>query len=513
MKKYLFAMLLCAALVGGSICPSFSSRARTVDRTESVSVFSNPAAIAPADRSTNQNPPGTPSAYPSTIAVSGVVGNITSLSVTLNAITHNFPQDLDVLIVGPTGARSILMSDAVDTQQMNLRTFTFSQAAPIAIPADGGALSGTYRPANYAGSNTIEPGAVDNFPAPGPGSTSYAADLSVFNGTNPNGTWSLYVVDDENLDTGSITQGWSITIDAQAARFDLRPSDFDGDQKSDIGVFRPSDGAWYLIRSATNSFLGLQFGANGDIPTTGDFDGDGKGDITVWRAAAGQPGYFYILRSSDNTFVAQNWGTGGDDPTVCRDYDGDGKTDFAVFRPGAQGAFYVLKSSDNSFSATPWGTAQDVPIPADYDGDGKADVGVYSVNRSSGNSTFYLLLSGSNQFQATPFGIGGVDRVVTGDFDGDRKADLAVWRTSGGDSGAWYYLRSSDNGFVAVGFGSGATDTPAPGDYDGDGKTDLAVFRPGAPSYFFIITSSNNVFAATPFGNTGDIPTTKIMVH
>lgn len=505
--------LLCASLFGGGVCLSASSRTFTASRTESSTVFSNPAAIAPADRSTNQNPPGTPAAYPSTIAVSGVVGSITSITVTLNSISHNFPQDLDILLVGPTGARSILMSDAVDTQQMNLRTFTFSQAAPIAIPADGGALSGTYRPANYAGATDIEPGGVDNFPPPGPGSMSYTADLNVFNGTNPNGTWNLFVVDDENLDTGSITQGWSITINAQAAPFDLRPSDFDGDQRSDIAVFRPTDGAWYILRSSTNSFYGLQFGANGDVPTAGDFDGDGKADVAVWRASAGQPGNFYLIRSSDNVFVAQSWGTGGDDPSVCRDYDGDGKTDFAVYRPGAQSAFYVLRSSTNTFQGTPWGSAQDVPVPADYDGDGKADVAVYAVSRPSGNSTFYQLLSSTGQFSATQFGSGATDKIVSGDFDGDRKADLAVWRTSGPDAGAWYYLRSSNGAFVGTGFGSGATDTPVPGDYDGDGKTDLAVFRPGAASYFFIITSSNNTFSATQWGTTGDIPAEKIMVH
>ena len=513
LKKFSIAALLCFCLGGGLVWSKVSSRTSASNRPESSTVFSNAAAIAPADRSSNAGPPGTPVAYPSTIAVSGVVGSITSISVTLNSVSHNFPQDLDILLVGPTGARSILMSDAVDTQQMNLRTFTFAQSAPVALPADGGALSGTYRPANYAGSTTIEPGAVDNFPAPGPGSMPYVADLSVFNGTNPNGTWSLYVVDDENLDTGSITLGWSITVNAQAAPFDLRPSDFDGDQKSDIAVFRPTDGAWYIIRSATNSFTGLQFGANGDIPTAGDFDGDGKAEVAVYRASAGQPGNFYLIRSSDNTFVAQSWGTGGDDPSVCRDYDGDGKTDIAVYRAGAQSAFYVLRSSDNTFQATPWGSAQDVPVPADYDGDGKADVAVYAVSRPSGNSTFYQLLSGTGQFRATQFGSGATDRIVSGDFDGDRKADLAVWRTAGADAGAWYYLRSSDGGFVTTGFGAGATDTPIPGDYDGDGKTDLAVFRPGAASYFFIITSSNNTFTATQFGTTGDIPSTKIMTH
>ena len=476
-------------------------------------IFINSTPVAPADRVSNTGAPGLPSNYPSVIPVSGVSGVVTEAKVTLTNISHSFPVDLDVLLVGPTGARSILISDGIDTQQLNLRTFTFSQSASIALPQSGGALSGTYRPANYAGDPIIEPGGVDEFPSPGPGVSSYTADLGVFAGTNPNGNWNLYVVDDENIDQGSIAGGWSLELTVAVP---LAPvvNDFDGDHRSDVSVFRPSAGAWYILRSSNNSFLGVQWGANGDIPIAGDFDGDGRSDLSVWRAAgAGQPGAFLILRSSDSTFVARQWGVGGDDPSASRDYDGDGKTDFAVYRPGSASSFFVLRSSDSVFFATQWGTSADVPVPADYDGDGKADVAVYSVTRPAGNSTFYLLFSSNGQFQATQFGAGATDRVVTGDFDGDHKADLAVWRTAGPNAGSWYYYRSSDGAFRAVGFGAGATDTPTPADYDGDGITDIAVYRPGAASAFYQLTSSNAAFVAIPWGTTGDVPTTNYLVH
>ena len=36
--------------------------------------------------------------------------------------------------------------------------------------------------------------------------------MSVFNGTNPNGLWSLYVIDDVSSDVGFIAGGWGMEI-------------------------------------------------------------------------------------------------------------------------------------------------------------------------------------------------------------------------------------------------------------------------------------------------------------
>ncbi len=163
--------------------------------------FSNPAPITIPSS-------GTATPYPSTINVSGVpTGHvITKVTVTLSNYNHTWPDDVDVLLVGPGGQQCILMSDAggsVDAVNVNL---TFDDAAAVSLPDSTAITTGTYRPTNY-----VSP---DNFPAPGPGSVTQPLNppLSVFDGTNPNGTWSLFVVDDVGGDAGNINGGWSITI-------------------------------------------------------------------------------------------------------------------------------------------------------------------------------------------------------------------------------------------------------------------------------------------------------------
>ena len=133
---------------------------------------------------------------------------------------------------------------------------------------------------------------------------------------------------------------------------------------------------------------------------------------------------------------------------------------------------------------------------SDFDGDGTTD---FSVFRPSTGQWFFIN-SGSNTFSATQFGQIG-DVPVDGDFDGDGRTDITVFRPS---SGSWFILRSSDNQFQAVVFGQNG-DKPVAGDYDKDGKTDIAVWRPSSGTYFFL-KSSNGQFSGTQFGQNGDIP-------
>ncbi len=264
--------------------------------------------------------------------------------------------------------------------------------------------------------------------------------------------------------------------------------DFDGDHKTDISVWRPSLGQWWLDRS-TAGILGLSFGVSTDIPRAADYTGDGKTDVAFFRPSDTN---WYVLRSEDFTYFAFPWGASGDTP-VTGDFDGDGKADAAVYRPSAQ-TWFILKSTGGVLSI-PFGLSGDIPVPADYDGDGKTDVAIYRPNVGQ---WWYLRSSNGSVFAAS-FG-SSTDKPVPGDYTGDHKADIAFFRPSEAN---WYVLRSEDFTYYAFPWGAG-TDKPAPGDYDGDGKFDAAMFRPSDTVWYILKSSGGTQF--TQFGLANDIP-------
>jgi subtilisin-like proprotein convertase family protein len=177
--------------------------------------FSNPASIAiPVG-------PGTASPYPSTINVAGLGPSLEDVNLTLSGFSHTFPADVDVLLAGPRGQSVVLMSDVprdfppCDDNVLGAN-LTFDDAAASPIPLATDLISGTYRPTNndlpFSGCGEV----LDPFPAPAPGGP-HGSTLAVFNGTDPNGTWSLYVFDDETPDSGSIANGWSLDLTSATA--------------------------------------------------------------------------------------------------------------------------------------------------------------------------------------------------------------------------------------------------------------------------------------------------------
>ena len=275
------------------------------------------------------------------------------------------------------------------------------------------------------------------------------------------------------------------------------PFDFDGDLKTDIGIFRPAGGAaeWWINSSLTGATLALQFGASTDEITPADYTGDGKADIAFWRPSSGE---WYILRSENFSFYAFPFGATGDIPAPA-DYDADAKADPALFRP-ATGTWFISQSGGGGTRILQFGANGDQPVVADYDGDGKSDVAIFRmaqgewwINRSAAGAV-------AMQFGAP------TDKAVQGDYTGDGKADVAIWRPS---TGEWFIVRSEDSSFYGFPFGANG-DVVAVGDYDGDGKSDPTVFRPPSATWFIARTTAGTQIVQ--FGANGDQPVANAFV-
>jgi hypothetical protein len=206
----------------------------------SAATYSNPASIAiPGGAGTL----GNASPYPSTISVSGAVGTVRKATVTFKGFAHQCPIDDDILLVGPQGQTSILMSDAGDCDnEVPLRPgvdLTFDDSAARSVPClDKNSTpfrlpGGTYAPTDYSPPANHVQSACDPFsdqdhheppPAGQPGALAtvfptlvkpaggWGRQLAAFNNTDPNGTWRLYIVDQYSQSIGRIAGGWQLNL-------------------------------------------------------------------------------------------------------------------------------------------------------------------------------------------------------------------------------------------------------------------------------------------------------------
>lgn len=376
---------------------------------------------------------------------------------------------------------SIEISNGVAT-----RSFQIQQ--PSGCPTSLGQSTFNFGPTGGTGNASVTAGNVCTYLA-----TSGAAWVAV---TSPsqtgNGTVSFNVQPNTSANarsTSVFVSGQTITVNQAGASG--RRFDFDGDGRSDLSIFRPSTGVWWILNSGTTaSYSAVPFGISTDKITPADFDGDRKTDFSIFRS-----GVWYVFNSQTSTFRVESWGLAADVP-VPGDFDGDGLADLAVYRAN-EGNWYINRSSTGTYQTVNFGLSTDKPVLGDFDGDGKIDPALYRPGATTGAMSFWAILkSGDGASIQQQFGSGG-DIAVPADFDGDGRDNMAVFRPS---NGTWYTSTDPATNYGAVRFGA-AGDVPAAADYDGDGKADVAVFRQGV---WYILNSATSTVRVDFWGVNGD---------
>jgi hypothetical protein len=244
----------------------------------SAQTFSNAASISiPAL--------GNASPYPSTIEVSGGPASVGSVSVTISGISHTWPSDVDILLAGPTGAAMTIVSDCGTGTDWVGANLVITDLAPAGMVNTALNPTGSYKPTDFVAGDVF-PTAPAFLAAQPAGS---ATLTSVFSGTDANGIWSLYIVDDTSGDSGSISGGWSITFSNEVPGCtDPGAVNYDPDATFDDGsCISCPEGQQPLIISMFDS---ADDGWNGSSYTIINTDGDvvATGNLTFAEGGSGQ---------------------------------------------------------------------------------------------------------------------------------------------------------------------------------------------------------------------------------
>jgi subtilisin-like proprotein convertase family protein len=314
--------------------------------------FSNPTPITIPGSGTGSTTGAPATPYPSNITVAGLTAPIARVSITLKGFSHAFPDDVDILLVAPDGARLVVLSDVGASNTASSLNITVNDQASSTLPDAATLASAAYRPANFG---TV----VDPFPAPAPAFTSadsptpggVATFASRFGGHDGNGIWSLYVVDDAEGDIGAIAGGWSITFAPattvaagalQISEFRLRGPG--GAQDEFIEIYNAS-GADHIVSGVAGTGYGIAASdgvtrcsiPNGTmIPNRGHFLCVNSTAYSLSAYAGGDVGYTTDIPDNAGIAIFNN-NLGGGSYSLATRLDAAGSTTeaSAVYKEGA----------------------------------------------------------------------------------------------------------------------------------------------------------------------------------
>ncbi|HEY0462450.1 MAG TPA: VCBS repeat-containing protein [Pyrinomonadaceae bacterium] len=537
----IFAIFQIAVLIF-SLSPNLFAQKPTANTPQTV--FSNTTPIT-INTTSGLTAPTKATVYPSTIDVSGMTGTITRVAVTLDGFNTTLFRDADFLLVSPTGAKYIFLSDAANGANVSLtdRIFTFADDAAAPIGNFETPPSGNYKPTN--GDTT-----ADTFPAPAPAGPynqpNGATFASVFNGADPNGTWSLYAVDDTAGNAGSINGGWALTVTTGGAPATFANSNYIGlhdrvETAAPYGTIVNVSGVTGVISKLTVTINGLSHTIPQDIDVLlvspngiglilmSDVGGNtaaADANLTFDDAAPTMLSGVVTGTYRPTDIVSESFGDFFAAPAPFPPFNQLNQLSvFNGYSPNGEWRLFVVDDAQNNAGTISGGWSLDVTtVPAvppttascsapsfstnsfmtglsptnvavaDYNNDNKADLAVanqvtndVSVLLGNGDGTF----GGQSLFSAGsgPYGI------VAGKFNADNNWDLAV--TNSGSNNVSILLGNGSGGFsAAANFFVGASPLgAATGDFNNDGKADLAVANFGG---FF--TGSVSILLGTGTG-------------
>ncbi len=264
--------------------------------------------------------------------------------------------------------------------------------------------------------------------------------------------------------------------------------------KQDFTIFRPNGGVWWFADSTAGGYYTQQWGDSQDGIVPGDYDGDWNSDFAVRRVVNGKL-MWYVINSQSGATTGTEWGQAGDIAVPGGDWDGDGRTDMAYFRPSTSQWGTVHSNIWTGFIDY-FGLSTDTPLAGNYDGDQISDLTTFRPS----NGTWTSVLSTDGSLKYSYWGA-STDIPLTPDLDGDYRTDVAVWRPS---NGTFYWITSSGGQGLQRQWGQNG-DVPVPGYYDSDSVADVAVFRPSEGRWYYTYSTTGGS-SWTAWGQSGDKP-------